>query len=101
MHRNLENPKAAELIIRNKTIVRENCTLISCEIGSSVEICAGSVICEGAKIGNSSIIGPNSVVPPNRVIPSNQYWEGNPVRFVKHISRAEEIDSQRKWMKLA
>ena len=35
------------------------------------------------------MIGANSVVPPYRYIPAHQLWVGNPVRFVKDLSKQE------------
>ena len=83
------NGKEASTILGLESMVFPNSVLTSCELELSVVIGANSIICEGSRIGNNSIIGPNSVVPPYRYIPANQLWSGNPVRFVKDVSRKE------------
>ena len=70
-------------------MVQPGCTLVSCTIGSQVMIGARTVVLEGAKIEDESIIGPDSVVPPGRLIPSHQLWAGNPVRYVRDLTKAE------------
>jgi carbonic anhydrase/acetyltransferase-like protein (isoleucine patch superfamily) len=47
------------------------------------------VILEGAKIEDESVIGPNSVVPPGRYIPGHELWAGNPVKFIRHLTKKE------------
>jgi carbonic anhydrase/acetyltransferase-like protein (isoleucine patch superfamily) len=50
---------------------------------------SNSIILEGSIIEEGSVIGPNSVVPPGRIIPAHQLWAGNPVQYVRDISKAE------------
>jgi carbonic anhydrase/acetyltransferase-like protein (isoleucine patch superfamily) len=69
--------------------VEAGCTLVSCEIGAQCMIGPKSVILEGAKIEDEAIVGANSVVPPGRLIPSHQLWAGNPVRYVRDLTKAE------------
>lgn len=71
------------------TYVEPDCTLVSCTIGSQCLIGAKSVILEGAKIEDESVIGPNSVVPPGRYIPSHEMWAGNPVKYVRDLTKKE------------
>jgi carbonic anhydrase/acetyltransferase-like protein (isoleucine patch superfamily) len=71
------------------TVIQPGCTLISCTIGQQCLIGAKSVILEGAKIEDESIIGPNSVVPPGRLIPSHQLWAGNPVKYIRDLTKSE------------
>ena len=41
------------------------------------------------KVEDESMVGPNSVVPPGRLIPSHQLWAGNPVKYVRDLTKAE------------
>jgi len=52
------------------------------------------VILEGAKIEKGSAIGPNSVVPPGRLIPSGQLWAGNPVEYIRDLTKSELAANQ-------
>ena len=47
------------------------------------------MILEGAIIEDESVIGPNSVVPPGRYIPTHELWAGNPVKFIRALTKAE------------
>ena len=87
VHRILNSHEKATLEINEKTIIGPGCSLTPCRIDEKVHIGANSVIGEGAHIKKGSIIGPNSVVPPNRVIPEFEIWSGNPVRFVRKVSK--------------
>lgn len=71
------------------SVVQAGCSLVSCEIGSQVLIGARSVVLEGAKIEDEAVVGPDSVVPPGRLIPGHQLWAGNPVRYVRDLTKAE------------
>ena len=64
----------------------------SCDIEERSIIGYGSTICAGARIQKESIIGPNSVVPPGRMIPTHQLWAGNPVTYVRDLTKAEIVD---------
>lgn len=75
-------------------MVMPGASVISAELDNGVTIGPRSIVCEGARIGEYSMIGANSVVPPYRYIPANQLWAGNPVRFVKDLSK-QEITSMR------
>jgi carbonic anhydrase/acetyltransferase-like protein (isoleucine patch superfamily) len=67
---------------------------VSADIAENVYIGDRSVILEGSKIGEGSAIGPNSVVPPGRVIPEHQLWAGNPVRFVRDLTKSEMFSTK-------
>lgn len=79
----------ASVNIGNFVNVQNNCTLYSCTIDDECLIGFKSVILEGVKIERGSVIGPNSVVPPGRLIPSHQLWAGNPVEYIRDLSKAE------------
>ena len=79
----------AWLYICHESLVLPGASIISAEIERGVTIGARSIICEGVKIGENTVIGANSVVPPYRYIPAHQLWAGNPVRFVKDLSKQE------------
>lgn len=70
-------------------LVQPGCILISTEVSDHVSIGPKSILCEGSKIGDNTVIGAHSVVPPYRYIPGNQLWAGNPVRYVKDLSKQE------------
>lgn len=86
----LNSNELATLKIGNRSIIGSNCTLTSCIIEEKVFIGDNSVIGEGSLVRKGSIIAPNSVLPPNREIGEFEVWGGNPVRFVKKVSRAEK-----------
>jgi carbonic anhydrase/acetyltransferase-like protein (isoleucine patch superfamily) len=71
------------------TVIEAGCTLVSCDIGTQCYVGPRSVVLEGAKIEDEAMVGPNSVVPPGRLIPSHQLWAGNPVRYVRDLTKAE------------
>ena len=79
----------AMLSISGDCLIMSGSTLTSCDIDPGVTVGPNSVIAEGARIGEHTVIGPNSVVPPYRYIPGHQVWAGNPVRFVKDLSKRE------------
>jgi carbonic anhydrase/acetyltransferase-like protein (isoleucine patch superfamily) len=75
--------------ISDNVWIQSNCTLYSCDISDTVIIGHKSVILEGARLEHGCAIGPNSVVPPGRIIPAAQFWAGNPVEYIRDISKAE------------
>lgn len=79
----------ARVHIDNRCLILPGASLVSCRLEAFVAIGANSVVCEGVRIGRDSVIGNNSVVPPYRYIPAGQLWAGNPVRFVKDLSKQE------------
>jgi len=79
----------ASVNIGNYVNVQSNCTLYSCTIDDECLIGHNTVILEGSKVERGSVIGPNSVVPPGRLIPSHQLWAGNPVEYVRDLTKAE------------
>ena len=79
----------ARMHIDPRCIILPGASLVSCRLEAFVAIGANSVVCEGVRIGRDSVIGNNSVVPPYRYIPAGQLWAGNPVRFVKDLSKQE------------
>jgi carbonic anhydrase/acetyltransferase-like protein (isoleucine patch superfamily) len=81
----------AWVYLNNETMVMPGTTIVSAELDKGANVGPRSVICEGAKIGENSIIGARSVVPPYRYIPPHQLWVGNPVRYVKDLSKQEMI----------
>lgn len=86
-------------LVSTDCMLQPGATLISAELESGVTIGANSVVCEGARVGEYAIIGANSVVPPYRFIPGHQLWAGNPVRFVRDLTKGE-INSLRVFRKL-
>eukprot|EP01017_Pseudomicrothorax_dubius_P022171 TRINITY_DN2391_c0_g1_i1.p1 TRINITY_DN2391_c0_g1~~TRINITY_DN2391_c0_g1_i1.p1 ORF type:complete len:257 (-),score=55.10 TRINITY_DN2391_c0_g1_i1:37-807(-) len=80
-------PAAVE--IGENVIVQSNCTLYSCKINDGCLIGHKTVILEGAIVERDSIIGPNSVIPPGRIIPAQQLWAGNPVEYIRDLTKAE------------
>jgi len=79
----------ASVNIGNYVNIQNNCTLYSCTIDDECLIGFKSIILEGAKIERGSVIGPNSVVPPGRLIPSHQLWAGNPVEYVRDLTKGD------------
>lgn len=79
----------AWMYISVESLILSGASLVSAELDRGVTIGPRSVVCEGVKIGEFSVIGANSVVPPYRYIPGHQLWAGNPVRFVKDLSKQE------------
>jgi carbonic anhydrase/acetyltransferase-like protein (isoleucine patch superfamily) len=90
VHRILNSGEKADLKIEENVIIGPGCTLTSCTVKSNVQIGPNSVIGEGSIINKGAVIGPNSVVPPNRIIPEYEVWMGNPVRYVKKLSKEEK-----------
>jgi carbonic anhydrase/acetyltransferase-like protein (isoleucine patch superfamily) len=80
---------AATVEIGNYVNIANNCTLYSCNISDDCYIGFKSIILEGARLEKGCAIGPNSVVPPGRIIPSGQLWAGNPVEYVRDLTKAE------------
>ena len=79
----------AWVYICQESLVQSGASIISAELEKGVIVGPRSVVCEGVKIGEFSVIGANSVVPPYRYIPAHQLWVGNPVRYVKDLSKQE------------
>jgi len=69
--------------------IENGCSLYSCTIDDEVVVGFRSVILEGAQLERGCQIGPNSVVPPGRVIPAGQFWAGNPVEYVRDVTKPE------------
>lgn len=69
--------------------IQSNCTIYSADIADECLIGHKSVVLEGARLERGCAIGPNSVVPPGRIIPSGQLWAGNPVEYVRDLSKGE------------
>ena len=84
----------ARVFIARDCILLPGVNVVSSETDEGVIIGSNSTLCEGSRVGESSIIGPNSVVPPYRYIPGFQLWAGNPVVFVKDLTK-KEINSLR------
>lgn len=80
----------AETVLDSESLIGPNCTLISCRLGKYCVVGANTVICEGAVVEQNVMIGPNSVVPPNRVLPEDTVWGGNPVRFIKALTKEDK-----------
>lgn len=55
-------------------------------VGKNAFVGAGSIILKGVHIGENAIAGAGSVV--TRDIPPNEVWAGNPARFIKERSNA-------------
>jgi len=70
--------------------IGNNCTLYSCTIDDECYVGFKSIILEGAQLERGCAIGHNSVVPPGRVIPSGQLWAGNPVEYVRDLTKGEK-----------
>lgn len=90
VHRILNSNEMADTKIGSRTIIGPGCTLTSCQIEEKVYIGENTIVGEGSLIRIGAIIGANSVIPPNREIPEFEVWTGNPIRFVKKVSRAEK-----------
>lgn len=58
------------------------------QIKDNVFIGAYSFILKGVTIGENSIVGAGSVVTKN--VPANEIWAGNPVKFIKKLSKIEQ-----------
>lgn len=84
--------------ISTECMIMPGANLISSDLERGVTVGANSVVCEGSKLGEFAVIGANSVVPPYRYIPGHQLWTGNPVRFVKDLSK-QEVTSVRVYKK--
>jgi len=79
----------ATVEIGNYVNIASNCTLYSCTIDDDCYIGFKSIILEGSRLERGCAIGPNSVVPPGRIIPSGQLWAGNPVEYVRDLTKGE------------
>jgi len=79
----------ASVNIGNNVNIQNGCTLYSCTIDDEVQVGFKSIILEGAKIERGAMIAPNSVVPPGRLIPAQQLWAGNPVEYVRDLTKAD------------
>ena len=79
----------AECTIGENCVIGANSSLVSCTLERTVFVGPGSVVCEGAVIEKEVVVGPNSVVPPSRILPARTLWAGNPVRFVKNLTKEE------------
>lgn len=90
--------QSACVVVGPDSMMMPGSSVISAEFDRGVTIGPRSVVCEGARIGEYSMIGANSVVPPYRYIPAHQLWAGNPVRFVKDLSK-QEVTSLRYFRK--
>jgi len=83
--------------------IQSGCTLYSCTIDDEVFVGFKSIILEGAKLERGCAIGANSVVPPGRLIPAGQLWAGNPVEYIRDLSKAElafNIDTAKRALSL-
>jgi hypothetical protein len=65
------------------------CVLQSCVIQRGARIGAGAVVMEGALIEEFAEVAPGSVVHPGRRVPKGQEWGGNPIAFVRDLSKEE------------
>lgn len=77
------------MIIGDNVNIQSGCTLYSCHIENDCLIGHRSIVLEGARIEAGSVIGPNSVVPPGRIIPTHQLWAGNPVEYIRDLTKPE------------
>jgi gamma-carbonic anhydrase len=65
------------------------CVLQSCVIQRGARIGAGAVIMEGALVEEFAEVAPGSVVHPGRRVPKGQEWGGNPIAFIRDLSKEE------------
>lgn len=72
-------------------IIQSGCTIYSAIIEDEVLVSSRSIVLEGSRLENGCVIGPNSVVPPGRIIPSYQLWAGNPVAYVRDLTKQEKV----------
>lgn len=87
---------AASVNIGKNVTIEANCSLYSCIIDDDVVVGHGSVVMPGARLERGCQILPHSVVQPGRLIPAGQVWGGNPVKFVRKLSEAEQVQNYAK-----
>ncbi|PRP79848.1 hypothetical protein PROFUN_12460 [Planoprotostelium fungivorum] len=78
---------ASQTSIGDGVIVGDGVVLHSCTLHADCVVEANSVVGHGSTIGSSAIIGAGSVVPPGTNVPNGEFWQGNPVQFVRKVEQ--------------
>ncbi|KAG8461639.1 hypothetical protein KFE25_001257 [Diacronema lutheri] len=75
--------------------VGQGAVLRACTVEDYCVIGAGSVLLEGSLVEKHAIVEPGSVLPAGGRVPSGEMWGGNPIAFVRKLSKEEAADIEK------
>ena len=92
---------SARCLVGMYTQVGPQCVIKAATLENECVIGQRSIVGEGAVVETHAIVGPGSVVPPGTIVPSGQLWQGNPIEYVRDVTKDEKEDIRIFSMKLA
>jgi len=66
------------------------CVIKAATLENECVVGARSFIGEGSVVERHAVVGPGSVVPPGSIVPSGQVWQGNPIAYVRDVTKDEK-----------
>jgi len=76
--------------------VGQGAILRACTVEDYCVVGAGSILLEGSLMEAKSVLEPGSVLPAGGRVPSGEVWGGNPVAFVRKLSKEEVADIEKR-----
>ncbi|MCP4007472.1 MAG: gamma carbonic anhydrase family protein [bacterium] len=82
--------------IGDDVLIGHQCVIHACRLEDRAFIGMGAVVMDEAVVESRAMVAAGALVTPGKRVLSGQLWAGQPARYVRELSEAEQDESERR-----